>query len=334
MPGTALCRSMNIYELQSNDFAVTRLEDSSGLAPVLVEFDPDHGGATSEKIAAMVGEIKGAAYDVGLVVLRNVVPFSREDFRDLGAEFGELEDLRQINEVVDAPEGDPAWYLEEMRRTADNTGERPGIQRGVHQDRAYVDPPSDISMLRILRSSTVGGNTNFVDMRSVFDILTEPGELGDQIIDATGGAASIETLEVGHSYSDATLENRGSENTGEATLPLVLEHPVTGRKAIFYSEANALRVYGVGRRLGNALASRIVGLCNGEFSIKGGLVPRYSHRWETPQGYGDIAIWDNRVVGHASTSSTGERYGERLTVRDDPPTNWHRLSNGLVVQDS
>ena len=157
--------------------------------------------------------------------------------------------------------------------------------------------------------------------------------MNDQIIDAAGGAESIETLEVAHSYSDVSLRNRGSDNPGEAILPLVLEHPVTGRKAIFYSEANALRIYGVGRRLGNALATRIVGLCNGEFSIEGELVPRYSHRWETTEGLGDIAIWDNRVVGHASTSSMGERYGERLTVRDDPPTNWHRLSNGLVVQD-
>ncbi len=322
---------MSIYELQSDDFEVTRLGVSLGLAPVLVEFDPAHGGGTPEKIAAMAGEIKGAAYDVGLVVLRNVASFSREDFRNLGAEFGELEDLGQINEQVDAPEGDPAWYIEEMRRTAGNTGERPGIQRGVHQDRAYVDPPSDISMLRILQSSTVGGNTNFVDMRAVYDILMEPGEMHEQIVEITMGAESIETLEVGHSHSDVSLRNRGSAHPGEATLPLVLEHPVTGRKAIFYSEANALRIYGVGRRLGSTLAARIVSLCNGDFSVRGELVPRYSHRWESFQRYGDIAIWDNRVVGHASTSSIGERYGERLTVRDTPWTNWHRLNNGLVV---
>lgn len=319
---------MRLPDLQSEAFVAGRLEGPPGLSPVVVTFEPGQG--TPEVIAEMAGEIKSAVYDVGLVVLRNAALCSREEFRNIGTEFGELENIGQIGESVDAPEDDPAWFIEEVSRSTDDTSrERPGIQRGVHQDRAYVDPPTDLSIFRVMKSAELGGNTNFVDMRRMYEILMEHGEMNDTIVEATDGAASINSLKVRHSYSHVLPDSQdvlgGDGLVGETTLPLVLEHPVTGRGAIFYSKATALRLYGIERRLGDALAARIVGLGKGEFSIRGELVPRYSHKWRATETTSDVLVWDNRVLGHASTSSVGDRYGERVTVRDDPPTNWHRL---------
>jgi len=257
----------------------------------------DHSAEDSlQLIADNADAIKEETYRYGLVLLRGVAKCDIETFVDTGRSFGDVESIKDINLEVDAPAGDPRWYIESVERNGDDT-DIPTTQRAVHQDRSYTNRPSDLSILRVTTPAEIGGNTNFVDMRAVYNFMNEPGDIRDVI-----APHSLEDLQIAHSHSDTLAEYLDSPTPNESVLPLVAVHPVTGEKAIYHSEANVLRIYGVPRRVGAQVSQRIVDLSSGVFSTRGSLVPRYSHAWESTDDRCDMIVWDNRIVGHASTA--------------------------------
>lgn len=148
-----------------------------------------------------------------------------------------------------------------------------------------------------------GGETEFADMRSAYDLL-------DPAL-----RSKIETLTAYHSltYSQAKIGHQVASGTsygfydGPAPLrPLVKVHPVTGRKSLFIGR-HAYGVSGLSEIEGEKLLQSLQ-----DFACQ---APRYyRHAWKA----GDVVMWDNRSTLHRACPYD---HGEERTM-------WHVRVSG------
>jgi alpha-ketoglutarate-dependent 2,4-dichlorophenoxyacetate dioxygenase len=135
-----------------------------------------------------------------------------------------------------------------------------------------------------------GGNTDFADMRAVWDDLPETMK------------KRVEGLTAEHSYWHSRSLALGEPVEPEpgvfppVTQPLVRRHPRTGRKSIVLA-SHIARVHGMSDEDSDALLRELT-----EFALR----PRYvcSYRWSA----GDVVIWDNRCTMHRGTPFDDRRH--------------------------
>lgn len=75
--------------------------------------------------------------------------------------------------------------------------------------------------------------------------------------------------------------------------PVVLTHPVTGRKLLYVSNYNVSHIEGMERTEGEALLDELASYVTAENNI-------YEHRWQRD----DLLIWDNIALQHARKPAT------------------------------
>jgi len=164
-----------------------------------------------------------------------------------------------------------------------------------HSDSSFNDMPSKWSMLLGHIVPPEKGNTEFVDLRHVYDQL--PQEKKDQ----------IEHLVAEHSFA-ASREKGGVKSADAdrvrtvmpgAMQPLVRISP-SGRKALFVG-SHAFRVEGMDDAAGKALIDELLAFASQEKFI-------YAHKWQQ----GDLLIWDNRCALHRGTIFDYTRYKRDL----------------------
>lgn len=174
-----------------------------------------------------------------------------------------------------------------------------------HSDSSFRKVPAVMSLLSARQIPPSGGNTEFADMRVVWDELPDARK------------AHLEKLVAEHSlmYSRRRLgqfEYSASEQKELKPVrqPLVRVHPATGRKAFF-----------IGSHAGRVLAlpaEESAALLN-ELLVLGTRADRlYSHAWREK----DLVIWDNRSVLHRGTPyllNAHRRIMHRTTVSEPEP---------------
>jgi alpha-ketoglutarate-dependent 2,4-dichlorophenoxyacetate dioxygenase len=163
-----------------------------------------------------------------------------------------------------------------------------------HSDASFRAVGAGYTLLHARIVPGKGGNTEFADMRAAYDALD----------DAT--KAEVERLVTEHSiiYSREQIgfEVKSDENADKlkpVRHPLVITHPVTGRKSLYLSS----HIGGiVGWPVPEARAF-IRDLT--EHATQRQFV--YSHPWKV----NDLVMWDNRTVMHRAT-----RFDDLKEVRD------------------
>lgn len=163
-----------------------------------------------------------------------------------------------------------------------------------HADSSFNDLPSKWSLLRAIIVPPERGDTEFVDLRAVYEAL--PQEMKDR----------IEGLEAEHSYlhsrkkSGAPVANNNPiAPYMRAIQPLVRTSP-SGRKNLFVG-SHAARVLGMEHEEGVALIEELIAFATQPRFI-------YAHKWRQ----GDMLIWDNRCTLHRGTGFDYERYKRDL----------------------
>jgi alpha-ketoglutarate-dependent 2,4-dichlorophenoxyacetate dioxygenase len=152
-----------------------------------------------------------------------------------------------------------------------------------HTDGSFNDPPGRYSMLHARVVPPVAADTEYADMRTAYDDLT------DMI------KQKIEGLQAHHSiaYSRQTLGFDFSEDEKEqlkgAIQPLVRTLPRSNRKAL-YLASHAFRIVGWPVPDGRLLLRDLI-----EHATQRKYV--YRHSWRV----GDLVIWDNRCTMHRAT---------------------------------
>ncbi len=164
-----------------------------------------------------------------------------------------------------------------------------------HTDSSFNDMPSKWSMLRGVIVPPERGETEFVDLRHVYEELPQAMK------------ARIEPLVAEHSFAASRIKGGLDAQEAEriksvmpgALQPMVRISP-SGRKCLFIG-SHAYRVEGMDDAAGQALIEELLAFASQDKFI-------YAHKWRQ----GDMLIWDNRCMLHRGTTFDYERYKRDL----------------------
>ena len=172
-----------------------------------------------------------------------------------------------------------------------------------HTDSSYRQMPCVGSLLHGVEISRTGGETQFINMYSVYDEL--PDSLKRQ----------IENRRARHDFGNLhrlrdlkPLTEAEKAAMPPAWQPMVRRHPVTGRKSLYISPIYNDAVEGLDDAAARQLIDDLTAFAD---------QPRftYKHRWEPH----DVLMWDNRCTVHAVTphDPAERRVMHRTTIMGD-----------------
>ncbi|HEY1260393.1 MAG TPA: TauD/TfdA family dioxygenase [Stellaceae bacterium] len=263
------------------------------LRPLHPLFAAEAGGVDlSASIGAdTVAAIWRAIDEYAVVVFRGQ-RLDDTQLRDFAARFGPLEIGRAASsggrrrlkhpEIGDISNLDEDGRLRERsdKRRLDSLG-----NRLWHTDASYMPVPVVLGMLHAVAvppaSALGGGETEFADMRAVYDALSEPMK---EAIDGLVAVHDIFWSRAQIGFSDFLPGDR--EKYPPSCQRLVRRHPGSGRKTVYLSaHASHIEGWPVGD-------GRILLYDLNLFATRPEFV--YSHKWRV----GDLVIWDNRSTMH------------------------------------
>lgn len=200
--------------------------------------------------------------------------------------------------------GDPIIFFRESHRNKEfpelieihNSTSTPVHMRDYamfwHSDSAYEMLPSSATLLYAQEAPTVGGETLFVDMAAAYEAL--PAEKRSALDHLKlkhrvgGGKRNANETQVDERHLQFTEEEM--KRVGLPVHPLVLSHPVTGRRALYAVAGTPYGVVGMDDQDGSALLAELKQHATQEkFQLK------------VKAQMGDILIWDNFATMHAAT---------------------------------
>ena len=160
-----------------------------------------------------------------------------------------------------------------------------------HADSSFNDLPSKWSMLRGVIVTPERGETELIDMRAVYEALSQAAK------------ERLEGLEAQHNYFHS--RRKAGAEVDDSAHPLApymrAVHPVvrtsaSGRKTLFVG-AHTQRILGMDEAESAALIEELIAFATRPRFI-------YAHKWQA----GDILIWDNRCTLHRGTEYDYRRH--------------------------
>ena len=227
-----------------------------------------------------------------LVYERNVVAIKGQSLSEaeqvaFARRFGDLQKLF-IKEALstDYPE---LFFVSNIIKDGKPVGSM-DAGRFWHTDGAYLPKPHNVSMLYAIEVPQEDGkslgDTYFAGMAAAYEALPNATR---QRIDSLRAVHSLYHrygVKTGHA---ATMAKRSAEFP-PASHPLVVRHPVTGRKGLYISEGYTTSIEGLPEDEGVALLAH---LC--EHVTR----PEFQYRYSWAPG--DLLIWDNVATLHRAT---------------------------------
>lgn len=181
-----------------------------------------------------------------------------------------------------------------------------------HTDQSYETIPASATMLYAIKVPLIGGETQFCDMVTAYDDLGEATK------------ARLDGLELAHKYGRGTrradelavsplINEAQDQRVPPVYHPLVLSHPITGRKALYALGHGAYGIKDMPQTAAEDLIAELKDHVLQEKYI-------YRHKYDV----GDIAVWDTFQTMHsavpieAATSETDARLLWRISIRGKP----------------
>ena len=183
------------------------------------------------------------------------------------------------------------------------------IGGGWHTDHSFDQVPSMGSILVARELPPVGGDTLFASMGAAYDALS--GGLKEALGTLRAVHSSDHIYQPGGYYSQTDMagEMRGSEISTRAVHPVVIRHPVTGRKLLYVNGAFTLHFEGWTREESQPLLQYLYQVASRE---------EYQCRLQWQPG--SVAIWDNRATWHLAMNDYHghRRVMHRITLSGEP----------------
>jgi len=169
-----------------------------------------------------------------------------------------------------------------------------------HSDMTYEVAPPMGSILHGLTVPPEGGDTLYTDMYAAYEALD------DETKKLIEGRFAIHNYK--HRYLKMTEGGARPTPTAEQLAewqdvehPIVLNHPDSGRKALFINEGFTMAILGMDKGESDALLQRLF-----DHSARAEFV--YAHKWRAD----DIVMWDNRCTMHRATTYDSEKYDRTM----------------------
>jgi|SRR5882724_1656719 len=170
-----------------------------------------------------------------------------------------------------------------------------------HTDYSYLDVPARATLLYSIQVPKIGGDTLFADQYAAYD------ELPEKMKRRVDGLVAL------HHYGNRDEQDKASRTVASVLTedqekkmawvrhPVVRQHPVTGRKALYSVSGSSFGIEGMREDEAVDLLDELKRHATSE---------KYQLRLK--YGVGDIVIWDNASLLHSAT----------LTDPAEPRTLW------------
>jgi taurine dioxygenase len=239
--------------------------------------------------------VRDAFNDNGLVFFRSQT-LSQADHLRFAEGWGEI----VINKYFPSTKRFP--QIAEVRKEAN---QKTNIGGGWHADHSYDQEPALGSILVAREVPNAGGDTLFANLYGAYEALSDGLKAtleGLRAVHANhhiyGPEGKLRNSDIGHLLG-------GADNTSEATHPVVVTHPGSGRKALYVNPGHTRYFEGwTVEESASLLQYLYVHAARPEFTCR--------FRWEP----GSVAFWDNRCTWHyAANDYHGQhRLMDRITI--------------------
>jgi len=189
--------------------------------------------------------------------------------------------------------------------------QKTNIGGGWHTDHSYDAEPAMGSVLVARQLPDAGGDTWFASMYTAYDTLDDATKEEISSLRAVHSAKHIFGSAENNFYkaNEDTGGRIGNTSAADAlqdvTHPIVITHPLSGKKALYVNPAFTTRIEGYDDDASNALLMRLYAHA---------MNPDHAHRFKWREG--SVAFWDNRSTWHwAMNDYHGERrLMHRITI--------------------
>lgn len=244
-------------------------------------------------------QLKKLVYDRGVVVLRgqSITP---EDHIAFARRWGGID----INNYFPLNGVHPE--IAEVRKEPD---QKVNIGGGWHTDHSYDQVPAMGSILVARELPPSGGDTLFASMAAAYDALSDGLKATLESLNAVHSADHIYARDGIYAQTDQAGVLRGHELKTRAVHPVIIRHPVNGRKLLYVNGAFTLHFEGWTREESRPLLDYLYSL---------GTRPEFQCRLEWKPG--TVAIWDNRSTWHLAENDYHghRRVMHRITLTGEP----------------
>ena len=172
-------------------------------------------------------------------------------------------------------------------------GKPTGVYDGAaywHTDMSYEAEPAFATLVYAVAAPADGGDTRFANLARAYDAL--PGATkrridGLSVVHHYGNRAN---LDESSSTSASVLSDEQKRYVENVHHPLVLRHPISGRKALYGVAGSAMGIVGWPDDEAVALLDELTAHAT---------APRFVHAHR--YAVGDVVVWDNSATLHAAT---------------------------------
>jgi taurine dioxygenase len=275
-------------------FLATPLHDYFGLEIHDLDLSQPVDPQVTDRIAALVSEHGVLLFRRQLLTEADLIRFARA--------FGELETTIYTKGV--SPYNPEVIYISNLKYPdGDNVGLLGDQELDWHSDQTYRARPATGSILYGLEVPSTSGSTYWANQYLAYESLPDQVKLAiEGKIGIFSYAKRLEVFYPKDQKDDRELTSRAPE---VAPHPIVLSHPVTGRKALYADPVTLLRIEGLTPKENeHVLGALTEHACNSQFV--------YRHEWRQ----GDVLFWDNGCTLHRRDPIQGDhpRFMKRMTI--------------------
>jgi taurine dioxygenase len=258
---------------------------------------------------ALGARVTGVRWDVGLadteldgiaaalsahgVLAIDAARVKPEQHVALAAHFGELEH----HEFFDN-QGEGSEHITVL------DSERGDRSNMWHVDEQFLVKPPVITMTHAICLPTYGGDTSFISLHAAYEGLSVRMQQYLDGLTALHDLARIAEMMWQGGHGTAAHLADELRKGKQATHPVVLVHPLNGRKALYVSPTYTRFIQDLPMAESTAILNYLfLHVQRPEFG--------YRHRWQE----GDLLVWDNRsVMHHAAADYDDRRVMHRISV--------------------
>ena len=242
-----------------------------------------------------------AAFITHSVITIRAQTLDPDDLLRFGRRWGDI----NVNRFFAALDTHPEIAI--VLKEADQTG---AIGEQWHTDHAYDQAPALGSILHAIETPPYGGDTVFCSMGAAYDALSDRFKAMLEGLYAWHSSRHV----FGASQSETETSKSGrignaDKATQDALHPVVIKHPLSGRKGLYLNPQFTTQIKGLSRAESDAILGMLYTHCQKpEFQCR--------VRWQN----GDVTMWDNRATWHKAINDYHghRRYMHRITIEGCP----------------
>ncbi|HYC48551.1 MAG TPA: TauD/TfdA family dioxygenase [Burkholderiales bacterium] len=156
-----------------------------------------------------------------------------------------------------------------------------------HTDMSYNEITASAAMLYALEVTKAGGETGFLNMYHAYETLPQDLKAAVEGRQIKHDASRNSAGELRKGYKDVT----DPREAPGALHPIVVRHPVTGKRALYLGRRPLSYVVGLSLEASESLLDRLWAHAT-----------REEFAWFQKWNVGDLLIWDNRCAMHKRTA--------------------------------